>query len=978
MTTSVQSGAGQPGRDETDQPAAPVPPVEDRTGLAEPPASWLNRALAWAVGLCAAALVLIRLGPSLVGAKVFLGLDLFYRFTPWSSGPNARPLSSSSIYVSDHLDFFVPGMHEIAQRLWHGDLAGWSDYVGGGSSLLGTPIYGVLSPGRWLYLVMPTWLAPGWSKLAEMAFAAVFSYLLIRRLKGSKVAAALAGFIYPMTGFMIAWTNWPQVAVACVIPMMFWAIERFVQERRWATLVPVSLASALLLFGGFPAVAGQTFYLAGGYALVRVIARHWRDVTAARRLVGAIRDVLALALAAALGIGLTAFQLLPFVRQFLQEVDLSYRDSGFFSDSPKHYLLSTTFPKSFAGNNLWTGASPMDINTYLGAAVVALGVLGGVAVLTGRLRREAGVYFALMILFVIGLTYFQGGWSNWIGQLPIFKGNPIGRLRSQLGLPVAVIAAAGLDGLRGHDWDPGWVRRRLTGWNLLTVGLLALVTALVGSAGGLFLHRHYKTQTTDLITKDVLIAVLPLVAVTLLAVFALRWYWARALALLVLVLSVGGQALVATSFYWPTGSRSQFYPSFGVTRYLQANTGHDRIGNLGYTLRPNVTAYYGIRTVTGHGFFPKPMKDLLLAIDPSSFQGGPTYSLLTPMLSNVYNVPGLDRLGVRYLAGDVDSVIPGTRYTPQPQLGTSDPLPVDPGAALPLTVGTGYTASIAAGPLRGITVPMVTTAARTTVTATVTRPDGSVVASDSRHIAAGTWQVPVPLAAETPSPAPAGGERWQVRITVDKPGVTARSGAADGIRLSAVRPDAATSSIRLVYAGDSIQVWQRMNYVPRIHWAGQAEVITDEKTRLKAAAQSPVQPNQVILAADPSGPLDSSAGQPSTFGIDEDSADTIRVHETSAAPGYLVVADNVQSDFAAFVDGHAAPIVAADYAVGAVYVPAGSHRIEFKYAPKGRKSGTAISVLSALALILIGLPPLWWTRLRRRRRPARQPAEQVE
>ncbi|HJP99967.1 MAG TPA: YfhO family protein [Jatrophihabitans sp.] len=936
--------------------------------------SRLGRTLAAAIGLVSAVLVLVRLGPSLIGARVFLGLDLFDRFTPWSSAPGANPSSRSSIYVSDHLDFFIPGMHEIATRFWHGDLAGWSNYVGGGSSLLGTPIYGVISPGRWLYLVMPAWLAPGWSKLAEMAFAAVFSYLLVRRLRGSRVAGALAGFIYPMTGFMIAWTNWPQVAVACVIPMMFFAIERFVQERRWATLVPVSLASALLLFGGFPAVAGQTFYLAGGYALVRVIARHWRDDTAAHRLVGAIRDIFALALAAALGVGLTAFQLLPFVRQFLQEVDLSYRDSGFFSDSPKHYLLSTTFPKSFAGNNLWTGASPMDINTYLGAAVVALGVLGAVAVATGRLRREAGVYFALMIMFVIGLTYFQGAWSDWMGHLPIFKGNPIGRLRSQLGLPVAVLAAAGFDGLRGHDWDTGWVRRRLAGWNLVTVGLLVLVTALVGTAGELFLHRHYKTQSTDLIGKDVLIAVLPLVVVTLLAVFALRWYWARALALLVLVLSVGGQALAATQFYWPTGSRSQFYPSFGVTRYLQTNTGHDRIGTLGYTMRPNVTAYYGIRTVTGHGFFPKPMKQLLLAIDPSSFQGGPTYSLLTPMLSKVYNMPGLDRLGVRYLAGDIDSVIPGTLYTPQPLLGTSDPLPVDPGAALPLTPGTGYTTTIAAGPLRGVTVPMVTTAARTTVTAVVTRPDGSVVASDSRHIAAGNWQVPVPLAAETPSPAPAAGEHWQVQIKVDQPGVTARAYGTGVVQLSAVRPDPATSSIRLVYAGDSIQVWQRLNYVPRIHWASQAAVITDDQTRLKAAAQSPVQPNQVILASNPSGPLDSSAGQPSSFNIDEDSADTIRVHETSSAPGYLVVADNVQSDFAAFVDGRPAPIVAADYAVGAVYIPAGSHQITYRYSPKGRKTGTAITGLSALTLVLIGLPPVWWSRVRRAR-PRRRKAD---
>jgi hypothetical protein len=242
--------------------------------------------------------------------------------------------------------------------------------------------------------------------------------------------------------------------------------------------------------------------------------------------------------------------------------------------------------------------------------------------------------------------------------------------------------------------------------------------------------------------------------------------------------------------------------------------------------------------------------------------------------------------------------------------------------------------------------------------------------------------VPVPLAAETPSPAPAPGEHWVVRISVDRPGATARIGptvrgpGGNGIRLSAVRPDPATSSIRLVYAGDSIVVWQRLNYVPRIHWASQAQVIPDDQTRLKAAAQSPVQPNQVILAANPSGPLDSPAGQPSTFGIDEDSADTIRVHETSSAPGYLVVADNVQSDFAAFVDGHPTSIVAADFAVGAVYVPAGSHQITFKYAPKGRKTGTALTGLSALTLVLIGLPPAWWARLRRRRRNSLpEPAE---
>ncbi|MEO6699912.1 MAG: hypothetical protein ABI140_13420, partial [Jatrophihabitantaceae bacterium] len=143
-----------------------------------------------------------------------------------------------------------------------------------------------------------------------------------------------------------------------------------------------------------------------------------------------------------------------------------------------------------------------------------------------------------------------------------------------------------------------------------------------------------------------------------------------------------------------------------------------------------------------------------------------------------------------------------------------------------------------------------------------------------------------------------------------------------------------------------------------------------DKARLAATADSPVDPSQVILASDPAGPLPAGPVAPSAMRIDEDSADTIRVSETSSAAGYLVVADNVQDDFAATVDGHAAPIVAADYAGGGVYVPAGSHQITLKYAPKGRKTGTAITGVSGLALILLALPPVWWTRLRRRRRAA--------
>jgi len=579
-------------------------------------------------------------------------------------------------------------------------------------------------------------------------------------------------------------------------------------------------------------------------------------------------------------------------------------------------------------------------------------------------RREVGLFCIVTIAVVIGLCYFQGGWSSWMSHLPVFSGNPIGRLRSQLGVPVALLAAAGFDALRSRDWSRGWTSLRLIGWTWPTAVVTVAVTAGLGVGGWLMAsgaHGAFGPQ----VTPDVLLAVGPLVLLSVLVVLAvvLRVQWARAGALMVVIIAVGAQAVAATSFYWPTGDPADFYRSMGPIQYLQRGVGHDRMANLGYSIRANTTSYYGLRTLTGHSFFPVTMKNLLLAIDPNSFQSGPTYALLSPMVSDVANVPGLDRLGVRYLASDVDSVIPRTTSTPQPIIGTTDVLPA-PTSSLPLTVGTAYATTVAGGGLRGVSIPLTLTAARSTVTVAVTRADGSAVATGTRHIANGKWLVPVPLVAET---VPAqGGERWRVSVTIDQPGAIAGADAEGAIQVAGVHPDAGSQSLRLVYAADGIVIWERLAARSRIHWASVATVIPEATARLASTAKSPVQASQVILASPPGGPLGPTASTPSRFDIDEDSGDTTRVEVTTTQPGYVVLADNIQQDFAAHVDGREAEIVDADYAVGAVYVRAGTHTVEITYDPVGGHPGSAITAASAAMLVLLSVPVGLWARLRRR------------
>ena len=951
---------------------APTLVADEDDGVADsvPPApGWRrlfgssDRLLRSLLVLTAIVFVAITLGPSLVGARVFLGLDVLYRFAPWVSQPGAH-LSGQTIYVTDTIDWSIPALHQISDRLWNGDYASWSSLPGGGSPLLANPDFGVFSPGRWLFLILPTWFAPGWSKLLETLFASVFSYLLVRRLRGSQVAAGVAAIIYPVTGFMIGWTNWPQVAVACVIPMMFWSVERFVQLRTVRSAVPIAVASALLLFGGFPAVAGQTFYLAAAYLLLRTIVLRRREVKEC------LRDIAIAGAAAAFGIGVTAFQLLPFAHQLLSDTDLTYRDQGFFTNTPVRFMLSSVFPRTFSGNFVVNWASPQDVNAYVGAVVVLLAALGLTRIISDRVYRSVGIYFALVVAAVVVLVWFQGPWSNWLDHFPIFHGNPIGRIRSQLGLPAAVLAAAGIDVLRDAIVDrradaqhrTEAQRRAWTVNRALVVAIPALVTVAVGVIGIKIATTRYVGMATSK-WPDVLIAVIPLCLITALIWLGRRWRLAGVGALGVAIVAIGVQAVAATSFFWPTSPRSEFYPSTASIRYLQQHVGDDRIATLGYALRPNAQAYFGLPSITAHTFYPKPMQDLIRKIYPGSYQSS-TYSILSADPRAWFTAPGLDRLGVRYLVGSPDSAEPGTVSTPVPIPGDVEPVAAA-GGSFEVRPGTTYRASIPAGALRGVNVPMATTQPITTVTATLKSATGAVLARDWIDLKPGNWTVPIPLAAEAPGSAPTGPST--VEVTVDQPATATKTAGGD-LQVQAVRPPASSDGARLVYASSGLVIWQRLTALPRIRWASHATVIADKAARLAASAQGPSDPDGVILASDPARQLGTASVAPTQLDVQQGQGDTLKVRVDVKTAGYLVVADNVQEDFTASVDGKHEAIVPADYAMGAVYVPAGTHEIRLDYAPRGRSVGFVISGFSAVVLIVAALPVAWWGRLRRRRR----------
>jgi hypothetical protein len=97
----------------------------------------------------------------------------------------------------------------------------------------------------------------------------------------------------------------------------------------------------------------------------------------------------------------------------------------------------------------------------------------------------------------------------------------------------------------------------------------------------------------------------------------------------------------------------------------------------------------------------------------------------------------------------------------------------------------------------------------------------------------------------------------------------------------------------------------------------------------------------------------------------------VSVEVNSAAPALLRIADLWYPDWIATVDGRPAEVLKADYLLRAVAVPAGRHRVVFRFESRAVRQGLTLSLASlAAVLALLGIPPLARRRPRGRAGPA--------
>jgi hypothetical protein len=884
-----------------------------------------DRLTPWILGVSVLAVV-VAIGSPLLGLRSFAATDMLLDHPPWQTVPPGDYQSHNAIF-GDTVSTFLPLHADFRRAILDGDFPLWTSYPGGGHPLGAVPDSGSLGALNLPYLLVPLWYAPGLTKVLEMGVAVGFTFLFLRRLGVGRPAAVLGGLMFSFTGFQVAWTNWPQSHVGALIPAMFWGIERALQVRPLEGVLPVALVTAAMILEGFPSVTGYTLLAVGIYAVVRAIAE--------RRSLRWSSSTLGVLLAAViLGVALTAAQLLPFAEQ-AQTANLAYRQQSPDVHIPARVLATLAIPNVFGSHVDRSYFGPMnyaETQSFIGATALVL-IAAAAAWYRRSVVRGATTYLALGATLTVGILFLGGPLLRAVQLVPVFGLNFVGRLRSVMGFFLACLAALGFQAVA----DRPALQSRLRGLVVWAGAAAAVAYGLIKVWGiGEELGR------TEIVLRN---SVLPAaVAATAAALIwaARRWTAGATVAVWMLPALFAVEAVAYAAPYWTEVPRAQFYPVTVEHRFFFEHLGHERLLGTSGAMYPGTTTFYRLRSVTTNNTLPppRPWEELLRTLDPFAFDPSPVFPTLASDRA-IATSPILDRIGVRYFVSPTGVEIFGEAAGA-----------IRPSTTVELASGGAVSGSIdTVRLLRGVRVrvmePIPGSGGDVLVRASVEDAAGRLLGTGTRRLYAGSAEGPFTVPVTEPRCDPCVGP-FPVTLHADEGRTSVvLGGTEDGeVALAPVtgRPD----GLRVELA-EGVVAYRRLTTLPRIRWAPEATVIEDPAHRLRLLAGG-VPAEEVLLNDE--GPAGS--GKDAEVRLLRDGRDEVVVAVNADGPGYVVVADPIQTGWVATVDGREAKLRDADHAVGAVLVPGGAHTVILRFEPTGWQRGLLISGLSLVVLIAVG------------------------
>jgi hypothetical protein len=546
--------------------------------------------------------------------KALLPTDLAFRFDQlWFARAATRPPDrvAQNALLADVSDYYHPYRVFAFDELRHGRLPLWNPFILTGMPFHAAAQSALLDPVNVITLPLGPVDSWTWGAWLRLALLGSFTYGFARELGRSRVAAAGAGAVFMLSGFVVAWLNYPVVTSLVWMPALFWASTRLLATGSARAGAATAAAVGGLLLGGHP----ETQFLVGLAWALYVAHELVRAPGAAPR-----RSLAALAAAVLLGGALSAVQWLPFMEFLLASHAFRTRVAPLAPFDAletalraallvvpdlggKRFLYDTWLP-FFMNRNEVTG--------YIGALALALAVVGW------RAARRSGGADARRSAFLAGLAALmllialRAPGFHLVKALPLLDVGHGVRWLLVASFCGALLCARGLDAIRDAERPElaRWLGAALAAVALLGLAALGLAWIWCDASTAQALVFQLRGEPVTVRTAALARLLDPARGAVhapflflLAGGLALLWagrspararHAALALcALLYLDLWTFGR------HYNPVTPEEDIFPHTPNTRLLTARLGHDRLVAGGDLLRPNVGMVFGFRDVRG-------------------------------------------------------------------------------------------------------------------------------------------------------------------------------------------------------------------------------------------------------------------------------------------------------------------------------------------------------------------------------------------
>ena len=424
-------------------------------------------------------------------------------------------------------------------------------------------------------------------RITPMILASFFTFLYLKNLKLSKLAAFFGAMTFGFSPFILTWGEEVVMAPHSIVwlPLVLFSVDKYLGNRHKKYLAIISLSTAFSLFGGYMQTTIYLFIFAFAYMVFRFWTRPFH-----------LGGVLRILTAFVLGILLAAVQLLPSAELYFNSAraSVTLRETLFQFLLPLTSLLTFLAPDFFghpATANFIRGGSAQYYEGIIFIGIAAL-IFGTYSIF---LKSKLVKFLAIFGLISLSLTINLPTSKLFLSlPIPFLSTSIANRVLFIPAFCLAVLAAIGME-----HWLFSKDKKILK--VILPLGVVYILLASYLLAAGFLHFPYFKPPTLETwqaaivslrnlaipFTVFVISAILILVGI-----FNNRY---KIYASLLIIFLAFLHIFYFASKYYSFSERKYIFPKTPVLEYLQKNQEYFRSWGLESAfLENNFASFYSI------------------------------------------------------------------------------------------------------------------------------------------------------------------------------------------------------------------------------------------------------------------------------------------------------------------------------------------------------------------------------------------------